>query len=226
MTIRGPDILMNAMVIFVTLFTQNRSGGRGTPNLRIVLAVALVAFATTSCDKLGLGTGGNPTGPDPTPPPSARLDHHLRGDRGERCAGDRLQRALPAVRRLPRRDGLRPGGLAPASHAGIFRHRVQPGTADLGHRPRLRVARPSVRPADLRQLHRSGTAADPPEHHPRHHLRRWQRGQHHHCRAGRRRGRQQSGRLHRSAGGGVRRRLRHAAAGHPQPRGSAPASSS
>ena len=43
MTIRGRDILMNAMVIFVTLFTQNRSVGRRTPNLRIVLAVALVA---------------------------------------------------------------------------------------------------------------------------------------------------------------------------------------
>ena len=62
---------MNAMVIFVTLFTQKRSGGRRTPNLRIVLAVALVACATTSCDKLGLGTGGNPTGPDPIPPPPA-----------------------------------------------------------------------------------------------------------------------------------------------------------
>ena len=32
--------------------------------------MALVACATTSCDKLGLGTGGNPTGPDPIPPPS------------------------------------------------------------------------------------------------------------------------------------------------------------
>ena len=62
---------MNAMVIFVTLFTRNRRGARGTPNLRIVLAVALVACATTSCDKLGLGTGGNPTGPDPIPPPPA-----------------------------------------------------------------------------------------------------------------------------------------------------------
>ena len=59
------------MVIFVTLFTQNRRGARGTPNLRIVLAVALAACATTSCDKLGLGTGGNPTGPDPIPPPPA-----------------------------------------------------------------------------------------------------------------------------------------------------------
>jgi lysophospholipase L1-like esterase len=39
--------------------------------LRIVLAVAFAAFATISCDKLGLGTDGNPTGPDPIPPPSA-----------------------------------------------------------------------------------------------------------------------------------------------------------
>ena len=62
---------MNAMVFFVTLFTQNRGGGGGTPNLRIVLAVALAACATISCDKLGLGSDGNPTGPDPVPPPSA-----------------------------------------------------------------------------------------------------------------------------------------------------------
>jgi lysophospholipase L1-like esterase len=53
------------------LFTQNHSGGRRTPNLRIVLAVALVEGATTSCDKLGLSNGGNPAGPDPVPPPSA-----------------------------------------------------------------------------------------------------------------------------------------------------------
>jgi lysophospholipase L1-like esterase len=39
--------------------------------LRIVLAVAFVALATISCDKLGPGTDGNPTGPDPNPPPSA-----------------------------------------------------------------------------------------------------------------------------------------------------------
>jgi lysophospholipase L1-like esterase len=39
--------------------------------LRIVLAVPYAALATISCDKLGLGTGGNPTGPDPVPPPSA-----------------------------------------------------------------------------------------------------------------------------------------------------------
>src|SRR4030095_6946739 len=71
MTLRGPDILMNAMAIFVTLFTQNRSGCRGTPHLRIVLAVALVACATTSCDKLGLSSSGNPNAPDPIPPPSA-----------------------------------------------------------------------------------------------------------------------------------------------------------
>ena len=62
---------MNAMVFFVRLFTKKRGGGRRTPNLRIVLAVALVACATTSCDKLGLDSGGNPTGPDPIPPPSA-----------------------------------------------------------------------------------------------------------------------------------------------------------
>jgi lysophospholipase L1-like esterase len=59
------------MVIFDGSFTGNRSIWRRTPNLRIVLAVAFVALATISCDKLGLGTDGNPTRPDPTPPPSA-----------------------------------------------------------------------------------------------------------------------------------------------------------
>jgi lysophospholipase L1-like esterase len=39
--------------------------------LRIALAVAYAAVATISCDSLGLGTGGNPAGPDPNPPPSA-----------------------------------------------------------------------------------------------------------------------------------------------------------
>lgn len=62
---------MNAMAIFVTLFTENRGVWRRTPILRIALAVAFAAFATTSCDKLGLGDGGNPTGPGLVPPPSA-----------------------------------------------------------------------------------------------------------------------------------------------------------
>ena len=59
------------MLIFVTSCTENRWVGRRTPNLRIALAVAFAAFATISCDSLGPGPGGNPAGPDPTPPPSA-----------------------------------------------------------------------------------------------------------------------------------------------------------
>ena len=59
------------MVFFVTLFRQNCRVEGGTPKLRIVLAVALVAVATISCDKLGLGTAGNPSGPDPIAPPAA-----------------------------------------------------------------------------------------------------------------------------------------------------------
>jgi len=59
------------MVIFVTPFIENLCSWQGTPNLRIVPAVAFAAFATISWDKLGPGNGGKPSGPEMTvvPPP-------------------------------------------------------------------------------------------------------------------------------------------------------------
>lgn len=39
-----------------------------TPNLRIVLLLVVTSFATTGCDKLGLGSGNGPTSPTPAGP--------------------------------------------------------------------------------------------------------------------------------------------------------------
>lgn len=120
------------MLIYVTPFMENRRNRRRTPNLRIALAVAVAAFATISCDWLGPGNGGNPIGPDPTPPPSAGATILYAALAASEALG--VGSSVPCLPFTECADGRGYVQVAARPLARIYRHRVQPRCADVGHR--------------------------------------------------------------------------------------------
>ena len=218
MTIRGRDILMNAMVIFVTSLTGTASVRRGTPNLRIALAVALVGVRHNILRQAGSRQRRKSRRTRSHPPPSAGATIVYAAIGASDALG--IGSSVPCLPFIDCPDGT---GYVQVAARQLRAQGFPVTVSNLGV-PTAVIGRDFERSASSTTGRSSATSSIrncrwSARHHPGHHLRRRQRGQHHHRRAGRRRGRRRSGRLHRSTGGGIRRRLRHAAAGHPQPGG-------
>ena len=142
MTIRGPDILMNAMVIFVTLFTQSAA-------CRVLQFCGSYWPWRWSRAPQHLATSWGSTAaeirPDPIPFHRRRPARPSSTRRSGRAMRWVSAPACPACRSWSVPTGWATPRLPRASFGRRdFPSRVQPGPADRGHRPRLRVAGPAV----------------------------------------------------------------------------------